>query len=247
MDLKGKRAIVTGGTRGIGRAIVLELAKHGCNVVFTYRKSSNESKDLEREAKSYGVQIFGMQADAASLKDAEKVVKFAIEKIGGVDILVNNAGITKDNLLLRMSEDDFDTVIDTNLKSVFNYTKASIQPMMRQSFGRIINITSVVGLFGNPGQANYCASKAGVIGFTKSIAKELSSRNITANCIAPGYIVTDMTDALPDKIKEDILSRVPLKRPGKPSDVAKAVIFLCSDYADYITGQTIAVDGGMSM
>lgn len=247
MDLKGKRAIVTGGTRGIGRAIVLELAKHGCNVLFTYRKSGNESKDLEREVKNYGVNVFSMQADAASYKDAEKVAKAAIEKLGGIDILVNNAGMTKDNLLLRMSESDFDDVIDTNLKSVYNYTKVCIQPMMRQSFGRIINITSVVGLFGNPGQANYCASKAGVIGFTKSVAKELASRNITANCIAPGYIVTDMTEALPDKVKEDILNKVPLKRPGKPSDVAKAVVFLCSEYADYITGQTIAVDGGMSM
>ncbi len=247
MRLKGKKAIVTGGTRGIGRAIVLALASEGSDVVFTYVSSADAAKSLEIEAAAYGVKVHGIQADAALFSDAEKTVNFALEKIGGLDILVNNAGITRDNLLLRMGEEDFDKVIAANLKSVFNYTKLSIKSMMGQRYGKIINITSVVALIGNPGQANYVASKAGVIGFTKSTARELASRNITANAVAPGFIATDMTHKLNEKQKEGILSQIPLKKIGGAQDVANTVVFLASHDADYITGQVISVDGGMAM
>ena len=247
MRLKGKRAIVTGGTRGIGRAIVKALAAEGCDVVFTYMSSEEAAKSLESETSAGGTKVLGIQADASSFTDAEKTVNFALENIGGLDILVNNAGITRDNLLLRMNEDDFDKVIAANLKSVFNYTKLSIKSMMGQRYGKIINITSVVALIGNPGQANYVASKAGVIGFTKSSAKELASRSITVNAIAPGFIATDMTDKLNDKQKEAILTQIPLKKIGSAEDVAGAVVFLASHEADYITGQVISVDGGMAM
>ncbi len=247
MRLKGKRAIVTGGTRGIGKAIVYELAANGCSVVFTYHSSAEAAKKIEEEAGKPGVEIFGLQADAASLSDAEKTVSFTLEKLGGLDILVNNAGITKDNLLLRMSEEDFDKVISANLKSVFNYTKASVKPMVGQRYGKIVNVSSVVALIGNPGQANYVASKAGVIGFTKSAAKELASRNINVNAVAPGYISTDMTDKLSDKQKEAIINLIPVKRIGTPEDVAKVVTFLVSSDSDYLTGQVIPVDGGMAM
>lgn len=245
MKLKDKRAIVTGGTRGIGRAIVKELAAEGCSVVFTYHSSEEAARQLETELGNQNV--FGIKADAASFEDAEKTVKFAIEKLGGVDILVNNAGITKDNLLLRMSPDDFNSVVDTNLKSVFNYTKAALKSMISQRYGKIVNISSVVGLTGNAGQANYAASKAGIIGFSKSNAKELASRNINVNVVAPGFIETDMTNKLTDQQKEAILANVPIKRLGKPEDVAKTVAFLCSSDSDYITGQVITVDGGMVM
>ena len=247
MKLQSKRAIVTGGTRGIGRAIVDELAKEGCGVVFTYHSSDELAKEIEKSHESSEGNVFGFKADASKAGDAEETVKFALEKFGGLDILVNNAGITKDNLLLRMSENDFDTVINANLKSVFNYTKAVLKPMMGQRYGKIVNVSSVVGLIGNPGQANYVASKAGVIGITKSNAKELSSRNINVNAVAPGFIETDMTSKLNDKQKEAILSGVPLKRLGQGGDVAKLVVFLSSPDSDYITGQVIAVDGGMVM
>jgi len=247
MKLKDKKAIVTGGTRGIGKAIVMELAANGCNIVFTYQNSEEAAKKVEEEASKFGVKVLSLKANAALLSEAEKTVSFALENLGGLDILVNNAGITKDNLLLRMSEEDFDKVIAANLKSVFNYTKVSVKPMMSQRYGKIINIVSVVALIGNPGQTNYVASKAGIIGFTKSAAKELATRNINVNAIAPGFIASDMSDKLNEKQKEAILSQIPMKKPGSAADVAKAVVFLSSSDADYITGQVISVDGGMAM
>ncbi len=247
MNLKGKRALVTGGTRGIGKAIVMELAGRGCDVVFTYHSSADAATTIEKEAEKLGVKIFGFKADAGVFSEAEKTINFTLEKLGGLDILVNNAGITKDNLLLRMSEEDFDKVISANLKSVYNYTKYAVKPMMGQRYGRIVNISSVVAIIGNPGQANYVASKAGVIGFTKSVAKEMAARNITVNVVAPGYISTDMTEKLNEKQKETITSMIPLKRIGTPDDVAKVVSFLVSADADYLTGQVISVDGGMAM
>ncbi len=247
MKLKGKKAIVTGGSRGIGKAIVLELAANGCDVVFTYFNSVESAKEVESKSGEFGVKIFGINADASKFTEAEKTINFALEKLGGLDILVNNAGITKDGLLIRMSEDDFDKVISANLKSVYNYTKASLKQMIGQRYGRIVNVSSVVAIIGNPGQANYVASKAGIIGFTKSTAKELASRNITVNAVAPGYISTDMTGKLNDNQKEAIKNMIPLKRIGLPEDVAKLTGFLVSDNAAYITGQVIHVDGGMAM
>jgi 3-oxoacyl-[acyl-carrier protein] reductase len=247
MNLKDKRVLVTGGTRGIGKGIVLDMASRGCSVVFTYHSSEEAAKQVEEAGNELGGKVFGIKADAAIFSDAEKSLAFALEKMGGLDILVNNAGITKDNLLMRMGEADFDAVIAANLKSVFNYTKLAVKPMMGQRYGRIINITSVVAIIGNAGQANYVASKAGVIGFTKSAAKELASRNITVNAIAPGFISTDMTEKLNEKQKEAILNQVPLKKIGEPEDIAKAVAFLASDDARYITGQVLSVDGGMAM
>ncbi|MEW6195892.1 MAG: 3-oxoacyl-[acyl-carrier-protein] reductase [Bacteroidota bacterium] len=247
MKLQNKKALVTGGTRGIGKAIVYELAKEGCSVVFTYFSSDETAKKIESELSNDDRKVLGFKADASSFSSAQETINFTLEKLGGIDILVNNAGITKDNLLLRMNEADFDAVINANLKSVFNYTKAAIKPMISQRSGKIINISSVVGIIGNAGQANYVASKAGVIGLTKSNAKELSSRNICVNAVAPGFIETDMTDKLNDQQKEAILTNVPIKRLGKPEDVAKAVLFLASSDSDYITGQVITVDGGLVM
>ena len=250
---KDKKAIVTGGSRGIGRAIVKELASKICSsILFSDIAFINDDVDgcaneIENEIGLSGVEIYGFKADATSLEQAQATIDAAIEKLGGVDILVNNAGITRDNLLLRMSEKDFDDVISTNLKSVFNYTKAVIKPMIQQKHGKIVNIASVVGLIGNAGQANYSASKAGVIGFTKSMARELASRNINVNAVAPGFIETHMTAKLDEKQKEQLLSTVPMRRMGKPEDVAKVIGFLCSPEADYITGQVIAIDGGMTM
>lgn len=255
MKLEGKRVLLTGGSRGIGKSIVEYFLSEGAKVIFTYFAPGEEAlqneaslaKEIEDAAKADGKEAYGFVANAVSMEDAEKTVKFVLEKFDGLDILVNNAGITKDNLLLRMSEQDFDAVVAVNLKGVFNYTKAALKPMMKQRYGRIVNMASVVGIMGNPGQGNYVASKAGVIGFTKSSAKELASRNITVNAIAPGYIDTDMTAKLNDQQKEAILSIVPIKRMGTPLDIAKAAAFLASDDAEYITGEVLRVDGGMAM
>ncbi len=247
MKLGGKIALVTGGTRGIGRAIVLELASGGADVAFTYRSSANLAESLVSEVNALGRRALAIEADATSMKSAVEVIEKTVAEFKRLDILVNNAGITKDNLLLRMNEEDWDSVIETNLKSVFNYTKAAARTMMGQRFGKIINLSSVVGLKGNAGQSNYSASKAGIIGFTKSIAKELASRNILVNAVAPGYIDTDMTAALTEEQRKAVAETIPLKRAAKPEEVAKVVLFLASSYADYITGQVISVDGGMSV
>jgi 3-oxoacyl-[acyl-carrier protein] reductase len=254
MDQKNKRAIVTGGSRGIGRAIVKELAVRNCSsilltdIAFPNNDIAACASELQQEISGYSeTKIFAFKADASSLNDAQATIDYSIEKMGGIDILVNNAGITRDNIILRMSEQEFDQVINANLKSVFNYTKAVLKHMVSQKFGRIVNIASVVGLIGNAGQANYSASKAGVIGFTKSTAREVASRNINVNAVAPGFIQTAMTDKLNEKQKEALLVNIPLKKLGKPADVAKVVAFLCSEDADYITGQVIAIDGGMTM
>lgn len=244
INLEGRRALVTGGSRGIGKAIVLKLCSLGCNVVFTY--ASNEEAALLTENES-GNKAKGIKADAGSFEDAKTSFDFAISYLGGLDILVNNAGITRDNLIMRMSEEEFDSVITANLKSVFNYSKLAVSTMMSQRKGSIINITSVVGITGNAGQSNYAASKAGVAGFTKSLAKEVASRNITVNAIAPGFISTDMTGKLKENQKEVLMSLIPLKKFGEPEYIADAVAFLASDSAKYITGQILSVDGGMTM
>ncbi len=247
LKLHNKKAIVTGGSRGIGYGIVKELAANGCSVVFTYHSSEELAKKIELELSTDTVKVYSFKADAASFTAAEDTIKFALEKLSGIDILVNNAGVTKDTLLLRMTEADFDYVVNSNLKSVFNYTKAVLKTFLGQRKGKIVNIASVVGIIGNPGQANYVASKAGIIGMSKSNAKELASRNINVNCIAPGFIESDMTSKLNDQQKDAILANIHIKRLGQPSDVAKAVVFLSSDDSDYITGQTLCVDGGMVM
>lgn len=248
-----KKVIVTGGTRGIGKAIVERLAlekSDGVNfadVAFIYNSSDDAANSLCDSLSAQGAKVFAIKCDVSSFQQAQDAVKSALEKLGGVDILINNAGITKDNLLLRMNEEEFDKVIAVNLKSVFNFSKAVLKNLISQRWGRIVNITSVVGLIGNAGQTNYAASKSGIIGFTKSLAKEVASRNITVNAIAPGFIETEMTAALSDQQKEFLLNNIPLKKLGKAKDVANLVKFLCSDDADYITGQVIAVDGGMTM
>ncbi len=247
MNFIDKRVLVTGGTRGIGKGIVEYFCNAGAKVVFTYQSSDEAANALTEAVSSKGQVAIGFKADAASYSQAEACVAFVLEKIGGLDILVNNAGITRDNLLLRMSESDFDSVIDANLKSVFNYCKVALKPMMGQKYGKIINISSVVGINGNPGQTNYVASKAGVIGFSKALAKEVASRNITVNVVAPGFIETDMTNKLNEKQKEAILSVIPLKRMGNVQDIANATGFLASNAADYITGQVLVVDGGLVM
>jgi 3-oxoacyl-[acyl-carrier protein] reductase len=250
--LANKKAIVTGGSRGIGRAIVNQLAAEKCSgILLTDIAFVNTPEDcaaeIHKEIGNSDTKIYAFKADASSLEDAQATIDAAFEKLGGVDILINNAGITRDNLLLRMSEKEFDDVINANLKSVFNYTKAVIKPMIKQRSGKIVNIASVVGLIGNAGQSNYVASKAGVIGFTKAMAKELASRNINVNAVAPGFIQTAMTDKLTDAQKEPLLKVIPLGRMGVPKDIAQVVAFLCSPMADYITGQVIAIDGGMTM
>ncbi len=246
-NLTGKIALVTGGSRGIGRSIVLHLAHSGADVAFTYRSKVDEANALVAELQNMGRTSVAFQSNAADAKQSDEVVQSVIKTFGRIDILVNNAGITKDGLLMRMSEQDWDDVISTNLKSVFNFTKSACRQMMSQQSGKIINIASVVGVVGNAGQANYVASKAGVIGFTKSVAKELASRNIQANCIAPGFIETDMTEKLNEKQKEAILSVIPQKRIAKPEEIASVVCFLASQDSNYITGQTLKVDGGMAM
>ncbi len=253
MNKRNKRAIVTGGSRGIGKAILKELAEQHCNgvlfsdIAFIDDNADACAEEIKNEIGIDDIKVFAFKADASSFEDAQATIDEAIEKLGGVDILINNAGITRDNLLLRMEEKDFDSVINVNLKSVYNYTKAVIKPMIKQKYGRIVNVASVVGLIGNAGQANYSASKAGVIGFTKSMAKELASRNITVNAVAPGFIETEMTAKLNDTQREALAKNIPMGRLGSPEDVAKAVSFLCSENANYITGQVITVDGGMVM
>ncbi|MEZ4971624.1 MAG: 3-oxoacyl-[acyl-carrier-protein] reductase [Flavobacteriaceae bacterium] len=244
--LEGKNAIITGASRGIGTGIAQVFAKHGANVAFTYSSSEAPALALEKELCAYGVKAKAYKSNAASFEDSEKLVAQVLEDFGGaIDILVNNAGITKDNLLMRMGEDDFDTVIEINLKSVFNMTKAVQRTMLKQRSGSIINMSSVVGVKGNAGQANYAASKAGMIGFTKSIALELGSRNIRCNAIAPGFIETEMTDKLDAKVVQGWRDGIPLKRGGQPEDVANACLFLASDLSAYVTGQVLNVDGGM--
>lgn len=247
ISLKGKTALVTGGTRGIGRSIVLKLAAAGADVAFTYRSSSAQADELKAEVEKLGVKALGFQSDAANAEQAVKTVADLVAARGRLDVLVNNAGVTKDGLLMRMTEADWDLVINTNLKSVFNYTKAVMKTMMSQRSGKIINISSVVGSMGNAGQANYAASKAGIAGFSKSVAKELASRNITCNVVAPGWVETDMTSVLSEDARNAFLQQIPLKRPATPDDIANACLFLSSDLSNYITGQVLHVDGGMVM
>lgn len=243
--LENKTAIITGATRGIGRGIAEVFAKQGANIAFTYSSSIDAANALEKELSSFGIKAKGYQSNAANFDAAQELAKNVLEEFGTIDILVNNAGITKDNLLMRISEEDFDKVIEVNLKSVFNLTKAVIRPMMKQRSGSIINMSSVVGVKGNAGQTNYAASKAGILGFTKSVALELGSRNIRCNAIAPGFIETEMTDVLPEETVKVWRDAIPLKRGGTPEDVGNACVFLASDMSAYITGQTLHVDGGM--
>lgn len=243
--ITGKNALITGASRGIGRGIALELAKHGANIAFTYLSSPEKGNELEKELQALGVKAKGYRSDAADFKSAEELINSIVTDFGSLDVVVNNAGITRDNLLMRMTEEQFDEVIKTNLKSVFNITKACQKPMLKQRKGSIINISSVVGVKGNAGQANYAASKAGILGFTKSIALELGSRNIRCNAIAPGFIETEMTGALNEETVKQWREAIPLKRGGTVEDVANLVLFLASDLSSYITGQTINVDGGM--
>ncbi|MEZ7945869.1 MAG: 3-oxoacyl-[acyl-carrier-protein] reductase [Flavobacteriaceae bacterium] len=243
--LENKTAIITGATRGIGRGIAVEFAKQGANVAFTYSSSVEAANTLEAALTSLGVKAKGYQSNAAEFNTAQELAKEVLNEFGSIDILVNNAGITKDNLLLRISEEDFDKVINVNLKSVFNMTKAVIRPMMKQRAGSIINMSSVVGLKGNAGQSNYAASKSGILGFSKSVALELGSRNVRSNVIAPGFIETEMTGKLDEATVQGWRDSIPLKRGGTPEDIANACVFLASDMSSYITGQTLSVDGGM--
>ena len=244
--LEGKNVILTGGSRGIGKGIAIEFAKSGANVAFTYSSSEAPAKELENMLRTeYGVQAFAYKSNAAVFEDCEQLVKDVLSKFDSIDVLINNAGITKDNLLMRMSESDFDDVIDVNLKSVFNMTKAVQRTMLKQRNGSIINISSVVGVKGNAGQANYAASKAGIIGFTKSIALELGSRNIRSNVIAPGFIETEMTAKLDESVVDQWRQGIPLKRGGTTEDIANACLFFASEMSSYITGQVLLVDGGM--
>ena len=247
MNFEGKTAIVTGGSRGIGRAVCLELARGGANVVLCYAGNEAAARETVQAVETLGAQALAVRCDVADAVRVDALVKAAVERFGRVDILVNNAGITRDNLLMRMSEADFDAVIAANLKGTFLCMKAVSRLMLKQRYGRIVNLSSVVGLRGNAGQVNYAASKAGVIGMTKSLAKELASRGVTVNAVAPGFIETDMTAALPEAARTAALESIPMNRPGAPEDVAKAVAFLAGDGAAYITGQVLAVDGGMAM
>jgi len=243
--LQGKTAIITGATRGIGKGVALKLAEQGANIAFTYVSSSEKALALENELQAFGVKAKAYKSDASLMKDAEELIKDVLENFESIDVLVNNAGITKDNLLMRMSEEDFDRVLEVNLKSIFNMTKAVQRTMLKQRSGSIVNMTSVVGVKGNAGQSNYAASKAGVIGFTKSIALELGSRNIRCNAIAPGFIETEMTEKLGEDVITNWRNSIPLKRGGTPEDVANTTLFLASDLSAYITGQTLHVCGGM--
>ncbi|WP_018922587.1 3-oxoacyl-[acyl-carrier-protein] reductase [Salsuginibacillus kocurii] len=245
--LTGKHALVTGGSRGIGRAIALELAASGANVAVNYSGNQEKAEEVVKACMEYGVHSFSVQADVANEKDVKAMVKQVTTEFGALDILVNNAGITKDNLLMRLKEEDWDAVMDTNLKGVFQCSKAAVRPMMKQQEATIINISSVVGVLGNAGQANYVAAKAGVIGLTKTLAREFSSRNIRVNAVAPGFIQTEMTDELGEETKEKLLAEIPLNELGQAEDVARVVRFLASEDSRYMTGQTLHVDGGMVM
>ncbi|NQV71501.1 3-oxoacyl-[acyl-carrier-protein] reductase [bacterium] len=247
MSFANKNVLVTGGTRGIGRSIVEAFAAQGANVAFTYRSSSEEAEALKAELEAMGVKARAIQADAADFDAAEAAVAGIVADWGSIDVLVNNAGVTKDGLMIRMSEADWDAVVGTNLKSVFNYSKAVYRPMMKQRAGRIVNMSSIVGVTGNAGQTNYAASKAGIIGFSKSLAKELGGRGVTVNVVAPGYVATDMTAALSDAAREAMLGGVPVGRAATPTDIASAVVFLASEGASYITGHVLHVDGGLAM
>lgn len=243
MEIKNKNVFVTGSTRGIGKAIALQFAKAGSNVIINGRSAVSE--ELLAEFKAFGVQAVGISGDISKSEDAKRMVKEAIEALGSVDILVNNAGITRDGLSLKMSEEDFETVLKINLTGAFNMTQAVLKPMSKARQGAIINMSSVVGLMGNIGQANYAASKAGLIGFTKSVAREVAARGVRVNAIAPGFIESDMTDAIPEKMKDAMLAQVPMKRIGQAEEVAEVAAFLAGQ--EYLTGQTIAIDGGMTM
>jgi 3-oxoacyl-[acyl-carrier protein] reductase len=245
--LEGKVALVTGASRGIGRAIAISLAEAGANVVVNYAGNEAAAAEVAAHIQSLGRQAMSIRANVGNSTEVDAMVKQTLETFGQLDILVNNAGITRDNLLMRMKDEEFDEVINTNLKGVFNCVRAVTRTMMKQRSGRIINISSVVGTLGNPGQANYVAAKAGVIGLTKSAARELASRGITVNAIAPGFITTDMTDKLSEEMRAQLLLQIPLARFGQPDDIAKTVLFLASDEASYMTGQTLHIDGGMYM
>nr|WP_256476279.1 3-oxoacyl-[acyl-carrier-protein] reductase [Anaerofustis sp. NSJ-163] len=245
--MERKTAVVTGASRGIGKAIALALAKDGFNVVINYNGNKEKAEQVKKECEDFGVNAITVKANVADFSESENLIKEAVSTFGSIDVLVNNSGITKDTLLLRMKEEDFDSVIDVNLKGTFNTIKHAARQMMKQRSGSIINMSSVVGISGNAGQINYAASKAGVIGLTKSVARELASRGIRANAVAPGFIETDMTDELNDKAKEEILKTIPLNDTGKSEDVANLVVFLASEKSRYITGQVIHVDGGMLM
>jgi 3-oxoacyl-[acyl-carrier protein] reductase len=243
--LEGKTAIITGASRGIGKGIALTFAKQGANIAFTYLSSEEKANGLEEELSAFGIKAKGFKSDASKFEAAQDLADQVMETFGSIDVLINNAGITKDNLLMRMSEEDFDTVMEVNMKSIFNLTKAVLRPMLKQRSGSIINMSSVVGVKGNAGQANYSASKAGIIGFSKSTAIELGSRNIRCNVIAPGFIVTEMTAKLDENIVKGWTDSIPLKRGGTPEDIANATVFLASDMSAYISGQVLNVCGGM--
>jgi len=245
--LDGKSALVTGGGTGIGRAIAIALAERGANVAVVNRSSIDAARIVASEIEAMGRKSLALQGDVSIADDAENFVKQVLTSFGSLDILVNNAGTTRDSLLVRMSESDWDTVLDTNLKGAFLVTRAAIKVMMKQRCGKIVNVSSVMGMVGNPGQANYSASKAGLIGLTRSIAKEVGSRSIQVNAIAPGFIDTSMTQSLPEEVRQSLTQRIPAGRLGKPEDVVGAVVFLCSSAADYITGHTLTVDGGMTI
>ena len=247
MLLTGKVALITGASRGIGREVAIEMAKAGADIVINYIGDVTLAEEVQGQIQALGRKAVIIEADVSNTKAVEGLFEKAVAEFSRIDILVNNAGITRDNLLARMKEEDWDAVMSVNLKSMFNCSKSALKYMMKQRYGRIINISSVVGVMGNAGQANYAAAKAGALGLTKSIAKEVASRNITVNAVAPGFIDTEMTANLPEKVKEEMLAGVPIKRLGLPLDIANAIIFLASDNASYITGQTLHIDGGMIM